>query len=440
MLKAERRGGGGISPPPALAFDPEKRAASPRLIKVVHQAVTLLENREALLAARRRRRSVKDHRKFKLAVEAIVCNLVAAQLSSPDGLLAVPRDANVMWPAKRYRTPVYGNHFLAALDLMTDPEVGLAETVTKGFKIDSGHRQLTTVVPTPTFLDLLGAGPSWADLRRDTASEVLVLRGRKDPKTGIAPTLDYPETATTRRLRKDVQQLNRYLGAAPLIVLPSSGPGATPIDPTRRAVRRIFNNGVWTEGGRLFDGFWETMPRAERFDRLRIATAETPEGERIINVDFGQLFPSLAYAMQDLPRPDADLYDVRGDGRHRDGFKKLLNALLFATQPMTRWPTDTASAFPAGTKLQAVLAEIARYHEPIAHRFGTGIGFRLMNIEAAILLDALFRLYTAGVTALPLHDSVLVAASQEMAARNAMQEAHLAFARSSRGHISTQIS
>lgn len=440
MLKAVRQGGFESSLPPALSFDPEKRAASFALVQAVRRAVTLLENREAQLGARKRRRSVEDHRKFKLAVEAIMCNLVAARLASPDSLLAVPRDANVMWPAKRYRTPVYGNHFLSALDLMTDPEVGLAETVTKGFRVDSERRQLTTIVPTPAFLAMIGTEPSWEDLKRDAASEVLVLRGRKDPKTGIAPTLDYPETATTRRMRKDVQRLNRYLEAAPLIVLAPTSPDAPPIDPTRRTVRRIFNNGVWTEGGRLFDGYWETLPKAERFKRLRIATAETPEGEQIVNVDFGQLFPSLAYAMQDLPRPDADLYDMRGDGRHRDGFKKLINALLFATQAMTRWPTDTASAFPPGTKLQAVIAEIVSYHTPIAHLFGTGIGFRLMNIESAILLDALFRLYAAGVTALPLHDSILVAASQEMAARDAMQEAHHAYARSTRGRVETQIS
>lgn len=439
MLKAVRQSGLRPSLSPALSFDPEKRAASQTLFAIVRQVATLLEAQEASLGSRRRRRSFEDNRKFKLAVEAIVCNLVAAHLSSPGGLLAVPRDANVMWPAKRYRTPVYGSHFLAALDLMTDPKIGLAAIVTKGFRVDSERRQLTTIIPTSAFLKLLGVDPSWADLRRDAQSEVLVLRGRKDPKTGVALALDYAETAMTRRLRKQVQRLNLYLVAAPLIVLPPSRPDATPIDPTRRAVRRIFNNGVWTEGGRLFDGFWETMPRAERFDRLRIATAETPEGERVINVDFGQLFPSLAYAMEDLPRPDADLYDIYGDGRHRDGFKKLLNAMLFATRPMTRWPTDTASAFPARTKLQAVLAEIVSYHEPIAHLFGTGIGFRLMSIESAILLDALFRLYAAGVTALPLHDSILVTTSQETAARDAMQSAYLTFVRSRRVRLSTQI-
>jgi hypothetical protein len=439
MLKAVRRGGDIPSLPAALPFDPDKRAASPMLVEAVRRVNVILEIREAQLGSRKRRRSAEEHRKFKLAVEAIVCNLLAAWLAAPDCLLAVPRDANVMWPAKRYSVPVYGSHFLTALDLMTNPEIGLAEVVTKGFRIDAEHKQLTTIAPTPAFLALLSEELSWNDLRRDAASEVLVLRGRKDPKTGIAPALDYAETATTRRLRKQVQRLNLYLVAAPLIILPPSRPDATPIDPTRRAVRRIFNNGVWIEGGRLFDGFWETMPKAERFERLRIATAEYPEGERIINVDFGQLFPSLAYAMQNLPRPDADLYDIRGDGWCRNGYKKLINALLFATQPIIRWPKDTASEFPSGTKLQAVLGEIARFHEPIAHLFGTGIGFRLMNIESAILVDALFRLYASGVTALPLHDSILVAVSQETAAREAMQAAHFAFARSAGAKLSTQI-
>lgn len=423
----------------AVQFDPQKRAADPALKATVLRLADSLESTEARLGLRKRQRKHGDRAKFRLAVEAIACNLIALSLSGSAMPLAVPRDSNVMWSAKRYRSPVYGSHFLDALDLMTHPEVDLANIVTRGFRVDTERKQLTTIVPTPAFLALCGAEASWADLRREAASEVLVLRGRKDPWTGIAPMLDYPETATTRRLRKDVQRLNRYLDAAPLIVLPPTGADRTPIDPTRRTVRRIFNNGAWTEGGRFFDGFWETMPKAERFDRLRIATAETPEGERIINVDFGQLFPSLAYSMQDLPRPDGDLYDVRGDGLHRDGFKKLLNALLFATQPMTRWPTDTASEFPAGTKLQAVLGEIVSYHEPIARLFGTGIGFRLMNLESAILLDALFRLYAIGVTALPLHDSILVAASQETAARDAMQQAYLAFARSSRVQLSTQV-
>ena len=37
------------------------------------------------------------------------------------------------------------------------------------------------------------------------------------------------------------------------------------------------------------------MRREDRFKFLRICTKAHPEGERIANVDFGQLFPTLAY-------------------------------------------------------------------------------------------------------------------------------------------------
>ncbi len=424
-----------------LQFDPQKRAASLALRSVIKRLTLDLETAESRLALRTRRRKDDDRAKFQLAVEAIACNFLALMLSGPSSPLAVPRDANVMWAAKRYRSDVYGSHFLAALDLMTHPEVGLAVVITRGFKLASGRRQQTTMRPTPAFASAIGSDRfTWSDLHRTEDPEVLVLHAAKDRKTGIALAIDYPETALTRRLRKEVQLVNRYLQAAPVILLPAMAPltpGAIPTDPTRKTVRRIFNNGSWMQGGRLFDGFWETMPRQERMERLRISTLQNPEGERVVNVDFGQLFPSLAYAQCDVPRPDADLYDIRGDGSHRDGFKKLLNAMLFATKPLTHWPTDTSAEFPSGTKLKAVIAEIAQHHAPIAHLFGLGIGFRLMAMESGILISAVLRLFVQGFTALPLHDSVLVAASQEKAVGEAMQAAYGEYVRAGRAKLSS---
>jgi hypothetical protein len=185
-----------------------------------------------------------------------------------------------------------------------------------------------------------------------------------------------------------------------------------PIDPTHRAVRRIFNNGSWYDGGRLFDGFWENMRRGDRFKYLRICTAQNPEGERVANVDFSQLFPTLAYHRVGRAVPEGDLYDIVGDGgTSRDGWKKLVNALLFVDGEMTRWPEDTSALFPKGTKLADAVALIRHIHAPIAHSFGTGIGFKLMLIESQILIDALGVFAHRGITALPLHDSVLVARS-----------------------------
>lgn len=430
------------SSPVAVQLDPQKRAAEPALRATVLRLADYLESTEARLGLRKRQRKHDDRAKFRLAVEAIACNLVALSLSGSAMPLAVPRDGNLMWSAKRYRSPVYGSHFLDALDLFAHPEVGFVEVVTTGFRLADGSRRQTSIRATAAFHNALGdTAWQWSALTRTADPEVLVLNGVKDGKSGRAERIDYTETASTRRLRKEVQTINAHLRAAPLALLPASrpvDPNALPVDPTRRTLRRIFNNGSWKEGGRLFDGFWMSMPKLERHARLRIGTPQTPTGEPIVSLDYGQLFASLAYRQCALPVPDGDLYDIRMDGSHRDGFKALLNALLFARGTMTRWPEDTSSAFPTGTKLRSVVADIVSHHAPIAHLFGTGIGFRLMNIEAGILISVLLRLFAQGITALPLHDSVIVAQSHEEAARDAMQAAFGEYTGQARAKLSVE--
>jgi hypothetical protein len=228
-------------------------------------------------------------------------------------------------------------------------------------------------------------------------------------------------------MRKQIQRINAFLRSAPItIIRQDGGPIGTeddgqPIDPTRRSVRRIFNNCDWQQGGRLFDGFWETMRREDRFRLLRICSAKHPDGEPIANVDFSQLFPRLAYQKVNQEPPHGDLYDLAGEGVSREGFKKLINAFLFARGPLTRWPSETSRLFAKGTKLRDAVGLVRSSHRPIAHLFGTGIGYRFMFIESNILIEALLVLYARGITALPLHDSVLVAASEAEGARAVME-------------------
>jgi hypothetical protein len=177
------------------------------------------------------------------------------------------------------------------------------------------------------------------------------------------------------------------------------------------------------------------MRRADRFAFLRICTASNPEGERIANVDFGQLFPTLAYHRARRRVPDGDLYDIVGDGVAREGWKTLANALLFADGLMTRWPEETSSHFEKGAKLADALALVRHVHAPIAHLFGTGIGFKLMLMESEILIQALDRFAQQGITALPLHDSVLVAVSETEAAQEIMAEAYAIFTADARAKL-----
>ncbi len=292
--------------------------------------------------------------------------------------LAVPRDNNFMRGKNRYKPEVYGLAFTDALDLMARPEVGLIANVQRGFKVGS-RSQLSLIRPLPAFANRIGVQTlTWESFLRLPPREVLILKSAKD-RDGDSSAIEYVETGHTRKMRKEIVRLNAVLKAMPIILAVPAGEtvlthDGLPIDPTQRAVRRIFNNGSWLEGGRLFDGFWETMPREMRFRYLRFPTKEEPEGEAIANVDFDQLFPHLVYHHIGTEPTEGDLYDIEGERLNRKGWKQLLNAQLFVKSPLKTWPRGCRDAFERPIQFRQACDLLEERHRPIAHLFGTGIG------------------------------------------------------------------
>jgi hypothetical protein len=78
---------------------------------------------------------------------------------------------------------------------------------------------------------------------------------------------------------------------------------------------------------------------------------------------------------------------------------------------------------------------VRHVHAPIVKLFGTGVGFKLMLTESGILIEALGHLAHRSITALPLHDSVLVAESDADAAEAIMAEAFALFAHDARAKL-----
>jgi hypothetical protein len=411
----------------ATNFDPQRRAAKPGLKDAIKRVSRYLEQQEVALGLRQRRRSAQALRGFRLAIEALICNFGGLLAAGSPPILAVPRHSGAMWGHARYRPAVYGQHFLDALDLLAHPQIGVIEDVARGYGSAGGPRQRSIVRLKGRLFEHLHPSLFQATaIEREVDREVLVLRGCKDEKTGQAEPIDYPETDTTRRLRSEVQEINDHLRKAPIILLPDNrqarASDGQPIDPLRKTVWRIFNNGSWEQGGRLYNGFWETMKREDRFRLLRISTRSHPDGEPIANVDHGQLFPRLAYIEVGLPpAEDEDLYDIVGDGLHRDGWKQLVNALLLSERTLRNWPEGASASFPPGTKLRDTVAAIRKRHAPIAHLFGSGAGLRFMWQESRMLVETLLQLFRRGITALPLHDSVLCPVSAAPIAKATMQ-------------------
>jgi hypothetical protein len=175
------------------------------------------------------------------------------------------------------------------------------------------------------------------------------------------------------------------------------------------------------------------MPRKDRFQRILIG------GKPAVDADYQQLFPRLAYARARAKQPTGDLYDVMGDGTGRDGWKLLLNALLFTEGDLRRWPRDCSRYF-AGIKLRQAVALLEQKHQPIAHLFGTGVGFELMFIESEMLIAVVTHLFENGIPALPLHDAVLVAEPHAETAKAAMEYAFRSRTGQSRAFVKVEFS
>ena len=403
-----------------VGFDPQRRAARPDLRGSIEALARHLESEERRLEIRSRARRDLDQRNFRLAVEAIACNLLVTAMIALDAKLSVPRSHAAMWSPGRYHTPVYGQHFLDILDLLA--KLKLIEEITRGYRYSQIASQPTTVCATSTLSRFLPLGMTNRNaFRREEKAEVIVLKPKKDD-AGRAHPLDYEDTRDTKRWRREVRAINAWLTAAPITVIEDDrriirlDRDGQPVEPYRRSLRRVFNNKDWNAGGRLFDGFWMTMQRIERFRTIRIG------GEEIANVDYNALFPRMAYARAQGGQPDGDLYDVTGDGTCRDGWKKLINALLFARKPLGGWPTDTREELPPRTKLKDAVQAIKRKHAPIAKLFERGFGFQVMRHESDLLVSVVTALFKNGITALPLHDSVLVARSHTDVAKGVMEQ------------------
>ncbi|MEP0321833.1 hypothetical protein [Bauldia litoralis] len=396
-----------------IRFDPHRRAASPELKAAVRALASFLEQREG----RKRCRTEREHAVHRLAADAVACNLIAASLIGPGTSVAIERGHDAMFGHARYRSPVYGRHFVTILDTMLDAKL---ITATTGFRVSPQIRKASTIRATAALAQHLPLGTSradWQSIKRDVADEeVLILKGTKGAK-GEAPLLDYADTPETARLRRQVQKLNARLAKAPITILATTDSLGRPIDPTQCTLTRIFNNGRWDEGGRIGNGaFWTGMTRDDRFNLIRI------DGERIASADFAQCQPRILFALSGADQPNGDLYDF-GDG-HRRGWQQLIVASLFARKPLGSWPFGCRENFePDPPHLRDAIAEIEFRLAPIADYLGTGIGHRLAKIEGDMILRATEALLRQRVVALPVYDCLYVARRHVEAARDAMQAA-----------------
>lgn len=377
---------------------------------------------------RQRRRKPEDAEKFHAIVTAVVANLAVASFDPPEtGRLAtLTRNGE---GRTRYDHPAFSTLFRAVLDALF--ALGYLDRSAPS----TIRREASSIAPLPRW-DAIAAA---LDLNADDFAtsldqEPIVLTGktsRGDPMSAghyvVRAPVDYRDNASTRRMREEMRRLNVYLASADITFV--NDVQAPKVNVHDRFMRRrfILREGrptpAFDEGGRLFGGFWQTMPSARRAG-IRI------NGMQIITLDYRSMFTRLAYLETGTPPPPGDLYAIPGLEGYRSGVKLAMNAFLFDASPRRReWPaelgvgvgTDEDAAndptgeaarhdarLPSGWTVGRMKAAILERHPALAAAWGRALGYRLMRVESDLLVDVLTRLMDLGLPALGLHDGLIL--------------------------------
>lgn len=182
-------------------------------------------------------------------------------------------------------------------------------------------------------------------------------------------------------------------------------------------LRRIFSNGDqpgfdWQWGGRFY-----SLPEGDSYElwkggtQVRIATIRI-EGEPVAEVDISACHLTILYGLRGVPfDPDKDPYDIPGIAR-----AKVKRWLTFALGKGTSEPIGSWYARVREATLEAhpILRDLATYGKS---------SLDLQYHESEILLSSLVALMDHDVPTLPIHDGLIVPASKETEAKDALRVA-----------------
>jgi hypothetical protein len=408
-------------PPPERLpwFDQWRGARGAALRSLVVTIRVALAEHEKTTGDRKRERRPDDQRRYEIAVETVVANLAHSALVNPSNRRLAILTGNKTRGFTRYDNDALGKPFRKLLGGLES--LGMVEWQ---WSIQRGLA--SSVAPTERLVKMVrDSGVTLEDFGRLANEEVISLSRKR--KIGDwresrieRDWIDYTDTAETNAMRDDMRRVNAWLERASITFVDD---GAEPVDVHSRTLGRLF---VIHEGdhltqrfdlsGRLFGGFWQALQRQRR-EGIRI------DGEPAATLDYSSMFARLAYASKGVQLPAGDLYAIPGLEGHRAAVKLGVNALLFDQQTRRQWPKteEPEQRMPAGWTLARFRRALVECHPVLGDCIGKGLGFELMHTESEIMARVLTTLVSEGVTALPLHDGILVRKSHASMGKEAME-------------------
>lgn len=397
-----------------VSFNAYRRPASARMDALVADVCANVQGYEFHDGLRQRKRRPADQATFEETISSLVCDLTYHYLRDPEARVAITRSNTILGRRSRYRPVAYNKTLPTLLDRLSTPEMDFVDQQ-GGYEGFAGDGKRTTIAAGTRLIDRIqDKGIGFADLCQ-AGQELVVLKRPKADLWDAGGYLEYRDTPTTRLFRDQLRRINRWLDAADIAFDEAACP-EKPVDPGNRALRRVFTQGRFDSGGRLFGGFWQGLRKKERPDGILI------DGEPVVSLDYSQMSPRMLYGLAGGRPPETDAYTLPGLAAYRSGVKSIFNAMLFAQRPLSRMPKGVRQQFTSSVSVTQVTQGILAAHPPLRPFFHCGFGHDLQFRESQILVDVLLELEARRIAALPIHDAVLVPCSARDLTMQVMEE------------------
>ena len=329
-------------------FNPHMYPGNARAHEVVVPVVRAVEHYK-----RKRALRSQDKRTLLEVLIRLVVNLTHHHLSgSPGRGIPVPRSNKELGKkVTRYQPFSFPRSFPKMLDALSD--LGFAKVTIGKYSGFPGKSKRTTVKAGPKLIELIEEHKvTFADLKASDEEEVIILKRSKRGHWDEGERIDYRDTATTHRFRSELRAVNAWLAKADIRF--DAAACDRPVDVQARMLFRSFTRERFDSGGRLYGGFWENLPKPARLGGIII------EGEAVVELDYSQLNPTLAYHIAEADPPFEDAYTLPKLEKYRDGVKKIFNAMLF--NRVTKFPKESKGLFPRRVKCSDVTEAILQRH------------------------------------------------------------------------------
>jgi hypothetical protein len=351
-------------------------------------------------------------RNVEVMVSSIIANLVILHRQGPP-------DARLAVPLANTETTRYDRKGFQKLSPTIDALLALGLV---GKFAPTFRRLRTTIQARGELLEaVLSPTVNLSDVVRAAGQQRIILTARPPKRHQYGKRIanlwvNYEDNAETRTLRAEMDRLNEFLSTHSITLRGETQPAFNLY--RQFTVRSKRSPQAFNLHGRLYGGFWLTLPEAER-QHLRI------DGEPIADLDFTAMFPSLAYIRAGYSPPKGDPYALRGLEEHRGAAKAAVSALL-SSGPLKSLPPRVRTELPQGWTLAKLRKAVIDLHPVLAGSLEQDLSLEMMFTESRILLATLNALMVKDVPALPMHDGMMVPVSKSADAMVAMEAASTA--------------